>query len=118
MLCKQIAKQTKGEITEIKLDAKLNCNVAQDCRRKGICVLSPFSGMLNGEELFEPVPEQLPADESSYPSYYEVLRFKNALGFQWMRVRNFAEAIRFFRKQSQEDQLRLIRRVEYFQIPE
>ena len=82
MHCKQIAKQTKGEITEIELDG-LHCNMADSCRRKGICALSPFAlpELVKGQkEQTEKTGQAWVRDE--LVSYYEVLRFKNSLGFQ------------------------------------
>lgn len=118
MHCKQIAKQTKGEITEIELDG-LHCNMADNCRRKGICALSPFAlpGLVKGQrEQTEKTEQTRIQDELA--SYYEVLRFKNSLGFQWVRVGSFADAVLVAEKYSEKGRPKYIRRVEMFQLPD
>ena len=118
MHCKQIAKQTKGEITEIELDG-LRCQMADNCRRKGICALSPFAfpsqvkGQKKPDEKIEP-----DADRDDLAGYYEVLRFKNSLGFQWVRVESFSDAVLLAEKHSGKGQPKYIRRVEIFQLPD
>jgi len=118
MHCKQIAKQTRGEITEIELRGRLNCSQAELCRRKGICALSPFAyhgGTITQEQAVERSQQESSEDLSSY---YEVLRFKNSLGFQWVKVENFTQAVRAMEKYREKGQPRLIRRVEYFELPD
>jgi hypothetical protein len=120
MRCKQIARQTKGEIEEIELRG-LQCSVAGICRRKGICALSPFARPeLVDRELqsqAEGAQTQAPAPAGTYPTSYEVLQFKYSLGFHWVKVANFTEAIRVIGSLPDEDQPRLIRREEYFEVP-
>ena len=118
MRCKQIAKQTKGEVTEVELEG-LVCNQAETCRRKGICVLSPYSR----PELIKPDEQQAAkaktGAEDSYPEYYEFLFFKKSLGFQWKRAENFEDAVRATEyRPEDEDHPKLIRRVEFFQLPD
>ena len=118
MYCKQIAKQTKGEITEIELDG-FQCNMADNCRRKGICVLSPFAlpGLVKGQkEQTEETEQARVQDELA--SYYEVLRFRNSLGFQWVRAGSFTDAVLVAERYSEKGQPKYIRRVEIFQLPE
>lgn len=117
MRCKQIARQTRGEITEIELTG-LRCNRAEICRRKGICALSPFSFP---EQVQQAKPEgqegeSQPRDDLS--GYYEVLEFKNSLGFQWIRVDSFTAAVSAAEKYHEKGQPKYIRRVEIFQLPE
>ncbi|OGF98557.1 MAG: hypothetical protein A3F83_16960 [Candidatus Glassbacteria bacterium RIFCSPLOWO2_12_FULL_58_11] len=117
MHCKQIARQTKGEVTEIQL-AGLHCNMAEICRRKGICALSPFAfpEQLNGEaKAGGEKRESPPRDDLS--GYYEVLEFKNSLGYQWVRVENFTAAVSAAEKYCEKGQPKYIRRVEIFQLP-
>lgn len=118
MHCKQIAKQTKGEITEIELD-DLHCNMADNCRRKGICALSPFAlpGLVKVQKEQSEKNEQAGGGDE-LTSYYEVLRFKNSLGFQWVRVGNFTGAVLIAEKYSEEGQPKYLRRVEIFQLPD
>ena len=104
MHCKQIAKQTRGEITEIELDG-LYCKMANNCRRKGICALSPFAfpGMVKGQK--KPGEKiELARDQDDLAGYYEVLRFKNSLGFQWVRVESFSDAVLLAEKHSEKGQ--------------
>ena len=118
MHCKQIAKQTKGEITEIELDG-LRCKMADNCRRKGICALSPFAfpGLVKGQK--ETYEEIEPAgDQDDLAGYYEVLRFKNSLGFQWVRAESFSDAVLLAEKHSEKGQPKYIRRVEILQLPD
>ena len=118
MHCKQITKQTKGEVAEIELEG-LVCNQAEICRRKGICVLSPYSH----PELIKPDKQQSTEAETgaedSYPEKYEVLFFKKSLGFQWKRAENFEDAVRITQSRPKdEDHPKLIRRVEFFKLPD
>lgn len=121
MRCNHIAKQTRGEIDEVQIDG-LICNRADICRRKGICVLSPFSRT-----------EVVSTDDSAarngngnnhgsteeYPTYYEVLKFKNALGYQWVRMHDFEEAVREAENRpDDQDYPRLIRRMDFHEVPE
>ena len=118
MHCKQIAKQTKGEITEIELDG-LHCNMVDSCRRKGICALSPFAlpGLVKGhKEQTEKTGQAWLRDEPA--SYYEVLRFKHSLGFQWVRVESIMDAVLVAEKYVEKGQPKYIRRVEIFQLPD
>ncbi len=119
MYCKQIAKQTGGEITEIRLDDGPYCSMADICRRKGICALSPHScpGVVNGQEKHEAAYSRDFLSDGTGAACYEVLIFKNSLGFQWQRVESFAEAINFFGSRRQEGAPRLIRRVDYIRLP-
>jgi len=118
MHCKQIAKQTKGKIKEVELEGMV-CSQAENCRRKGICVLSPYSR----PELIDQDKKQ-PAGspttgERTYPVHYNVLVFKRSLGFQWARARDFEEAVRATeRRPADEDHPKLIRRVEFFKLPD
>ena len=118
MRCKQIVKQTGGEVTDVELDG-LRCSQAGICRRKGICALSPWAR-----------PELVPLDEENAPAgteniaglpctaSYEVLKFKYSLGFHWVRMENFEEAVRIIECLPAEEQPRMIRRIEYFKLPE
>jgi len=118
MHCKQIAKQTKGEITEIELDG-LRCSVADNCRRKGICALSPFAfpGLVKAQK--EPGGKTGQAgDQGDLAGYYEVLRFKNSLGFQWIRAESFSDAVLLAEKHREKGQPKYIRRVEIFRLPD
>ncbi|MEA2063407.1 MAG: hypothetical protein U9P14_06905 [Gemmatimonadota bacterium] len=118
MHCKQIARQTRGKISEVELDG-LVCDQAAVCRRKGICVLSQFSnpqliGKEKGKEAREPALSGEP-----FPTHCEVLVFKKSLGFQWVRTLNFEDAVRAAENRPEdEDHPKLIRRVEFFQLPE
>jgi hypothetical protein len=118
MYCKQIDKQTKGKIREIEL-AGLICSQAEICRRKGICSLSPYS---HPELIKTEKPKAPPAEtagDDSYPEYYEVLLFKKSLGFQWVRARNFEDAVQAIQgRPGDEDHPKLIRRVEFFKLPD
>jgi len=118
MHCKQIAKQTKGEITEIELDG-LHCNMANSCRRKGICALSPFAfpGLVKGQKEQSGKTEQA-GGRDDLAGYYEVLSFKNSLGFQWVREESFTDAVLVAEKYSEKGQPKYIRRVEIFQLPD
>ena len=118
MYCKQIAKQTKGEITEVELDG-FRCSIAESCRRKGICALSPFAypTMVKGQEEPDEKPEE-PGGQDDLAGYCEVLRFKNSLGFQWVRVGSFTDAVLLAEKYSEQGQPKYIRRIEIFQLPE
>jgi hypothetical protein len=118
MHCKQIAKQTDGETVDVEL-VGLVCNRAEICRRKGICVLSPYShsGLLKDGKA-SAAEEKMNTDDP-YPAYYEILRFKKSLGFQWVRQKDFEEAVRSTGKRSNgEDHPKLIRRVEFFKLPD
>jgi hypothetical protein len=118
MRCKQILKQTQGEVSEVELEG-LRCSRAEICRRKGICALSPWAR-----------PELVPLDEENAPAgmdnaaehacstSYEVLKFKYSLGFHWVRMENFEEAVRLIDSQAVDEQPRMIRRIEYFKLPE
>ena len=118
MHCKQIAKQTKGKITEIELDG-LRCNMADICRRKGICTLSPFAfpRSVNGQKEQDEKIEQA-SSGNDLAGYYEVLCFKNSLGFQWIRMESFTDAVLAAEKFSEKGQPRYIRHVEIFQLPD
>ena len=118
MHCKQIAKQTRDKIKEIEL-VSLICSRAEICRRKGICVLSPDSHpeLIKTEKPQAPLAET--AGDDPYREYYEVLLFKKSLGFQWVRVRDFEDAVRTIQSRPHdEDHPKLIRRVELFKLPD
>ncbi|MFH1069698.1 MAG: hypothetical protein V1794_08770, partial [Candidatus Glassbacteria bacterium] len=100
MRCKQIEKQTGGAVTEIELEG-LICNLAHMCRRKGICVLSPYSYPGHAKD-GQAEAEQGAGPAAAAGSYYEVLRFKNSLGFQWIRAESFSEAIQAAEKFGQK----------------
>ena len=119
MRCKQIAKQTRGEVTEIELEG-LRCNRAGICRRKGICALSPYAR-----------PELVPPDEANAPAAvswsepgqlpptsFEVLKFKYSLGFHWVKANNVESAVQVIDGQPADEQPRIVRRVEYFRLPD
>ena len=118
MHCKQIAKQTNGKIKEIELDSMV-CSQAENCRRKGICVLSPYSlpeviVQDNKQRSGSPATE-----DENYPVYYDILIFKQSLGYQWSRARDFEEAVRATeRRPADQDHPKLIRRVEFFKLPD
>lgn len=118
MHCKQIAKQTDGETVDVELEG-LVCSQAEICRRKGICVLSPYSHselLKNGNAS---AAENKSNTEDPYPACYEILRFKKSLGFQWIGQRTFEDAVRAAENRSGgEDHPKLIRRVEYFKLPD
>ncbi|HLA39951.1 MAG TPA: hypothetical protein VJ417_08140 [Candidatus Glassbacteria bacterium] len=116
MHCKQIEKQTAGEITEIELEG-LSCNMAQMCRRKGICALSPFSYPGYDKDRSDEAGGRSAQTETP-GSYYEVLRFKNSLGFQWMRAESYEDALQVARKFAEKGQPKFIRRVEILQLPD
>ena len=120
MHCKQIARQTDGEITEIRLDQDLYCSEASICRRKGVCVFSPHSssGLVDSQKEQAADGARQSPEEETYRSFFEVLQFKNSLGFQWMRLGSFADAVRFFESRRQKGQPKLIRRVEIFKLPD
>jgi hypothetical protein len=118
MHCRHYEKQTKGETREVDLDG-LTCRMAEDCRRKGICVLSPYSRpelARGGDEQDETV--QHVENVGDMGAYYEVLRFKNALGFQWHRVDDFTEAVLAAARYRERGQPQVVRRVEIFQLPD
>ncbi|MBN2287833.1 MAG: hypothetical protein JXQ83_00775 [Candidatus Glassbacteria bacterium] len=118
MRCKQIAKQTEGEIAEVELEG-LVCSQAEICRRKGICVLSPYSRPEPLKQEKGPENRVETQGGDAYPGYYEILRFKKSLGFQWVGVESFEEAVRATQNRpGDEDHPRLIRRVEFFKLPD
>jgi hypothetical protein len=58
------------------------------------------------------------AGEGIYPVHYDILVFKQSLGFQWARTRDFEEAVRVTeRRPADQDHPKLIRRVEFFKLP-
>jgi len=118
MHCRHFEKQTKGEQREVELEG-LTCLQAVSCRRKGICALSPFSHpelARAGEEPDE--SEQVTEYARDFRTYYEVLRFKNALGFQWQRIDDFTEAVVAAARYREHGQPQVVRRVEIFQLPD
>ena len=118
MHCRHYEKQTKGEKKEVELDG-LTCRQAEHCRRKGICVLSPFSHpelAHAGEDQDEAV--QAAQDGDDLGAYYEILRFKNALGFQWQKIEDFTEAVKAAAKYRERGQPKVVRRVEIFKLPD
>ena len=119
MHCKQIDRQTKGEIQEIELDG-LCCSKAGMCRRKGICALSPFARPELVTEDQENLAQALGHTDAEhmFPPTSEVLEFKYSLGFHWVKKQNFEEAVRTIDDQTRDDHPRVIRRMEYFQLPD
>jgi len=121
MRCKQIAKQTRGEVNEIELDKSLYCSQAAICRRNGICTLSPFS--CQGQIRKENRQSESTYIEESFAEFpyrfcYEVLNFKHSLGYQWLRMTSFAEAVLLLKGRSEKGEPKIIRRVEYLQLPD
>lgn len=119
MHCKQIARQTRGQIQEVELDG-LSCSRAGMCRRKGICALSPFARpeIVPRDEQNAPAAVSHPDADHMYPTAYEILEFKYSLGFHWVRKQNFEESVRTIDNLPHEEQPRIIRRVEYFRLPD
>jgi hypothetical protein len=120
MHCRHYERQTKGEVNEIELDG-LTCRQAAHCRRKGICALSPFSypELVRGRKQGKGEEAETEVAEVDGPGvYFEVLRFKNALGFQWHRVDDFTTAVDSAERFAERGQPRYIRRVEIFQLPD
>ena len=59
------------------------------------------------------------AGEGTYPVHYDTLVFKQSLGFQWARARDFEKAVRATESQpADQDHPKLIRRVEFFKLPD
>ena len=118
MHCRHFEKQTKGEQREVELE-ELTCLQAEFCRRKGICVLSPFSHPELAHAGEEPDEyEQATEFARDFGTYYEVLRFRNALGFQWQRIDDFTEAVRAAARYREHGQPLVVRRVEIFHLPD
>jgi hypothetical protein len=114
MRCKQIEKQTEGAVTEIELEG-LICNLAHMCRRKGICVLSPFSYPGHAKDSSGD-GEQGAGPAAAAGIYYEVLRFRNSLGFQWIRAESFSDAMQAAEKFAQKGEPKFIRHIELLQL--
>ncbi len=119
MHCRHYEKQTKGEVSEVALEG-LTCQLAEDCRRKGICVLSPFSTpeLAKGKEVVEAEEQDQADGNTGLKAYFEILRFKNALGFQWQRYDGFTEAVEATAIYRESGQPKVVRRVEIFQLPD
>jgi hypothetical protein len=119
MHCRHYEKQTKGEVREVELEG-LTCQLAEHCRRKGICVLSPFSTpeLAKDQEVVEAEEHGEDEDNTGLKAYFEILRFKNALGFQWQRYDGFTEAVEATAKYRESGQPKVVRRVEIFQLPD
>ncbi len=119
MHCRHYEKQTKGDVREVELEG-LTCQMAELCRRKGICVLSPFSM----PELARGAAGEKEGERGSgngnidFGAYFEILRFKNALGFQWQRYDVYTEAVEAAAKYREHGQPKVVRRVEIFQLPD
>ncbi|MBW7996044.1 MAG: hypothetical protein FVQ81_05605 [Candidatus Glassbacteria bacterium] len=117
MHCRHYEKQTRGGTTEVELDG-LTCLQADHCRRKGICVLSPFSKLELAQGVKETAGEPQAENIRDLETYFEVLRFRNALGFQWQRIDDFTEAVKAAGKYRERGQPKVVRRVEIFQLPD
>lgn len=117
MHCRHYEKQTKGKTSDVKLDG-LTCREAEHCRRKGICVLSPFSKPDLAQDGTESKKAPQVVTRDGFETYFEILRFKNALGFQWQRIDSFTEAVKAANKHHERGQPKVIRRVELFQLPD
>ncbi len=117
MHCRHYEKQTKGELREVELEG-LACQLAMHCRRKGICVLSPFSTPELVKSVADEAAGQRGDGNAELKTYFEILRFKNALGFQWQRYDDFTEAVEAATKYRESGQPKVVRRVEFFQLPD
>ena len=117
MHCRHYEKQTKGEAREVELDG-LTCRMAENCRRQGICVLSPFSKPELAAGAVEDDPGEQDDGNGNLEAYFEILRFKNALGFQWQRFDSFPEAVKAAAKYRERGQPKVVRRIEFFQLPD
>ena len=120
MRCKHISKQTRGKINEVELEG-LRCSMAESCRRKSICALSAFSIPELVREQYDPGHCQegsVQGRSNSGSDCFEILKFKNSLGFQWVRVGNYTEAVKALEDVREKDSPRLIRRIEIIELAE